>query len=132
MSKAVSKTNCTVYATEENKDGMYIPAAVGGHVVLSLLRAKKEAHADAPQKAIVARNIDHSKPLADMNWNWYAVQALLKTQELNEMANQPKGAVIDGTSMVVKDITDIVTRSAELNVLLLELIRAQAAKLNKR
>ena len=47
MAKAVPKTNRTVYAAEEKKDGMYIPAAVGRRVVLSLLRAKKEAHVDA-------------------------------------------------------------------------------------
>ena len=58
MVKAVLKTNLTVYVAEEKKDGMYIPAAVGGCVVLSLLQAKKEAHADALQKEIEACNIE--------------------------------------------------------------------------
>ena len=49
MAKAVPKTKHTVYAAEE-KNGMYIPAAVGGRVVLSLLCAKKEGHVDALQK----------------------------------------------------------------------------------
>ena len=95
MAKAVSKTNRMVYAVEEKKMVACIfLQRLGGRVVLSLLQAKKEAHVDALQKEICARNIEHSEPLGDMNWN--ARRALLKTHELDEMAKQPGGVVVGG------------------------------------
>ena len=132
MAKAVSKTNRTVYAAERKKDGdgMYITAAVGGRAVLSLLRAKNDDHLNAVYKEIEARKIEHSEPLDNMNW--YLRLSLLKEHELGEIAKRPGGAVVGGKAMTLKDITDIVPRSAELKALMPELIEAQAAKRNKR
>ena len=111
-----SKKERTYIAAETRSSGMYVTAAVGGRIMFRFLTKSVDGHDTSVEAEIAIRKIQYNSPLAGMAW--YPKLAILKMNELGELAKQPGGAMIANKAMTVKDVKDFVPQSPELRALL--------------
>lgn len=127
--KSNSKKKRTVYAAEHSSEGMYIPAAVGGAVVVSaLLKGQHESIVDIE---INARKITLTQPLGSIKWK--AKTDLLKIDEHMKMSARPEGLFNpDGSGKTYQQMQEIMPVSEEMKALQLSLPKMMADKRARR